>query len=83
LGFFCGGIVSCFSSKTTSSHFKPGLSRWRLWLGSFLIPESLIHENHRSLWLPNQDFTRFPNFADSRTSQIPDSKTSQISTILK
>jgi hypothetical protein len=77
------GLISYIYKLATSSHFKPGLSRWRLWLGSFLIPESLIHQNHRSMWLPNEDSTRFQNFADSRTSQIPDSRTSQISTILK
>jgi hypothetical protein len=60
------GLISNIYKPATSSHFKPGLLRWRLWLGFFLTPESLIHENHRSLWFPNQDFTRFPNFADSR-----------------
>jgi hypothetical protein len=85
------GLISYIYKPAISSHFKPRLLRCRLWLGSFLIPESLTHENHRSLYLPNQDFTRSSNFADSRTSLIPDSRTSQVldsktshvSTILK
>jgi hypothetical protein len=79
------GLMSYIYKPAISSHFKPRLLRWRLWLGSFLIPKSLIHENHCTLQLPNQDFTRFPKFTDSwfRTSQIPNSRTSQISTILK
>jgi hypothetical protein len=43
------GLISHIYKLATSSHFKPGLLRWRLWLDLFLIPESLIYENHRSL----------------------------------
>jgi hypothetical protein len=54
----------------TSSHFKPGLLRWRLWLGFSSTPKALFHENPHFLWFPNWNSTRFPNFADSR---FPDS----------
>jgi hypothetical protein len=43
------GLISYIYKSAISSHFKPGLLRWRLWLGSFLIPETLIYENHRLL----------------------------------
>jgi hypothetical protein len=66
-------LISYIYKSAISSHFKPGLLRWRLWLGSFLILESLIIENHRSLWLSNQDFTRFPNFTDSWFQNFADS----------
>jgi hypothetical protein len=59
------GLISHIYKPATSSHFKPGLLKWRLWLGFFLTPEALLHENHRSLWFPNWDSTRFPNFVDS------------------
>jgi hypothetical protein len=59
------GLISYIYKPVTSSHFKPGLLKRRLWLGLFLTPEALIHENHRSLWLLNWDSTRLPNFADS------------------
>jgi hypothetical protein len=42
-------LISYIYKPAISSHFKQGLLRWRLWLGSFLILESLIYENHRSL----------------------------------
>jgi hypothetical protein len=58
-------LISYIYKSATSSHLKPGLLRWRLWLAFFLTPEALIHENHRLLWFPNWDPTRFPNFADS------------------
>jgi hypothetical protein len=51
--------------SATSSHFKPGLLRWHLWLGFSSTPEALFHENPRFLWFPNWNSTRFPNFADS------------------
>jgi hypothetical protein len=59
------GLISYIYKSATSSHFITGLLKWRFWLSFFLTPKSLIHENHRSPWFPNQDFTRFPNFADS------------------
>jgi hypothetical protein len=69
MNVFCilwfAGLISYIYKSATSSHFKPGLLKWRLWLGFFLTPEALIHENHRSLWFPNWDSTRFLNFADS------------------
>jgi hypothetical protein len=93
------GLISYIYKLATSSHLKPTLLRWRLWLCSFLIPESLFHEDHHFPRLPNQIFINSPNFADScfqnfagfrfqifagsRPSQVPDSITSQVSTILK
>jgi hypothetical protein len=59
------GLISYIYKSATSSHFKPALLKWCLWLDFFLTSEALIHENQRSLWFPNHDFTRFPNFADS------------------
>jgi hypothetical protein len=58
------GLISHIYKYATSSHFKPGLLKWHLWLGFFLTPEALIHENHHSVWFLNWDSTRFPNFAD-------------------
>jgi hypothetical protein len=55
------GLILYIYKLATSSHLKPGLSRWRLWLCSFLIPESLSHEDHRLLRLPNQIFINSPN----------------------
>jgi hypothetical protein len=85
------GLISYIYKLATSSHVKLRLSRWHLWLCSFLIPQSLSHEDHRLLWLPNQIFINSPYFAnpwssqvpDSRSSQGPDSRTLQVSTILK
>jgi hypothetical protein len=67
------GLISYIYKSTTGSLFKPGLLMWCLWLGSFLTLESLIHENHHSLWLPNQYFTRFPNSADFWFQNFADS----------
>jgi hypothetical protein len=54
------GLISYIYKLATSSHLKPGLLRWRLWLCSFLIPEFLFHEDHRLLRLPNQIFINSP-----------------------
>jgi hypothetical protein len=72
------GLISYIYKPATSSHFKPGLLKRRLWLGFFLTPKALIHENHHSLWLSNWDSTRFPNFADSLFPELR-----QFSIILK
>jgi hypothetical protein len=36
------GLISYIYKLATSSHFKPGLLRWRLWLGLPLTTESLL-----------------------------------------
>jgi hypothetical protein len=51
-------MISYIYMSATSSHFKPGLLKRRIWLGFFLTLESLIHEDHHASWLSN--------FADSR-----------------
>jgi hypothetical protein len=63
-------LTSYIYKPAISSHFKPGLSKWRLWLGFFSTPEALVHENPCFLWLPNWKSTRFPNFADPRFPEL-------------
>jgi hypothetical protein len=58
-------LISYIYKPATSSHFKSGLLKRRLWLGFLLTPEALIHENHCSLWFPNWDSIGFPNFTNS------------------
>jgi hypothetical protein len=53
------GLISYIYKSATSSHFKLGLLKRRLWLGFFLTPEALIHENHHSM------------VPESRLHQIP------------
>jgi hypothetical protein len=65
----CGANFIHYKSAT-SSHFKPGVLKRRLWLGFFLTPEAFIHENHRLLWFVNRYSTRFTNFADSWFSEL-------------
>jgi hypothetical protein len=45
------GLISYIYKLATSSHFKPGLLRWCIWLGFSLTSEALFI-NHRSLEFP-------------------------------
>jgi hypothetical protein len=75
------GLISYIYKPATSSHLKSGLLRWHLWLCSFLIPESLLHEDHRLCRLPNQIslIPRTSQIPVFKTSQVPDSRSSQVS----
>jgi hypothetical protein len=58
------GLISYIHKHAPSSHFKPRLLRWRLWLGFYQILEALspkinIHQDSRS-----------EVFLDSWTSQV-------------
>jgi hypothetical protein len=67
------GLISYIYKFATSSHFKPGLLRWCLWLGFFLTP-NLLFTKITAHW-----GSRIKTSPNSRTSQIPDYRTSQIS----
>jgi hypothetical protein len=60
-------LISYIYKPATSSHFKPGLLKWRLWLGFFLTPEALVHE------ITALCDSRIETPPDSWTLQIPDS----------
>jgi hypothetical protein len=45
---------------------NPDFLRWCLWLGFPLIRESSHPGNFHTSWLPNSNFSKFPNFADFR-----------------
>jgi hypothetical protein len=65
------GLISYIHKPAISSHFKPWLLSWRLWLDSFLIPNLLFMK------ITAHCNSRIKTSPDSRTSQIPDFKTSQ------
>jgi hypothetical protein len=56
------GLIWYIYKSATCSHFKPGLLRWRLWLGFSQILEAL--------------FTKIIIHWDSRIEVLPDSRTS-------
>jgi hypothetical protein len=58
------GLISYIYKPATSSRFKPGLLKWRLWLGFFLTPKLL--------------FMKITTHCGSRIETPPDSRTSQI-----
>jgi hypothetical protein len=62
------GLISYIHKPGTSSHFEPGLLRWRLWLGSSLTFEAL--------------FMKIIAHRDSRTETPPYSRTSRVPDLL-
>jgi hypothetical protein len=68
MNVFCilwfAGLISYIYKSATSSHFKPGLLKRRLWLGFFLTPKLL--------------FMKITAHCGSRIETPPDSWTSQI-----
>jgi hypothetical protein len=59
------GLISYIYKSATSSHFKPGLLKWRLWLGFFLTSQASFMKI--ITWRDSR--TRAPQY--SRIPQVP------------